>query len=170
MILIGFDGSEDSRAAVAHAAELLGGQQVTVLTVWERFLDQLVRTSFGRVPVAESVDIAKIDAGTERQAKATAAEGAELACQAGLDATAVTCVRHGTVAEAILDVAEHVSATAIIIGSRGLTGVKSLLLGSVSHAVLQHADLTVIVVPSEEIAAKRHHRRHTSAQAVSTAT
>ena len=67
MILIGFDGSEDARAAIAHAGELFGGQQVTVLTVWERFIDQLVRTSFGRVPVAESVDIEKVDAGTERQ-------------------------------------------------------------------------------------------------------
>ena len=39
--------------------------------------------------------------------------------------------------------------------SRGLTGVQSLLLGSVSHAVLQHADRTVIVMPSPGEAAAR---------------
>lgn len=164
MILIGFDGSEDARAAIAHAGELLGRPQVTVLTVWERFVHQLVRTSFGRVPVAESVDIEQVDARAERQAKAIAAEGAELARRAGLDSSAVTCVRHGTVAEAILDVAEDVSASAIVLGSRGLTGVKSLLLGSVSRAVLQHAELTVIVVPSAEVAARRHARRQIPSQ------
>jgi nucleotide-binding universal stress UspA family protein len=31
-------------------------------------------------------------------------------------------------------------ANAIVVGSRGLTGIKSLLLGSVSHGLVQHAD------------------------------
>jgi nucleotide-binding universal stress UspA family protein len=42
-------------------------------------------------------------------------------------------------------------------GSRGLTGVKSLLLGSVSHEVVQHAGRTVVVVPSSEVAKSRAH-------------
>ncbi|HEX5194349.1 MAG TPA: hypothetical protein VFW09_16240 [Solirubrobacteraceae bacterium] len=35
----------------------------------------------------------------------------------------------------------------------------SLLLGSVSHAVLQHADRTVVVAPSPSVAQRRHARR-----------
>lgn len=50
-----------------------------------------------------------------------------------------------------------------MLGSRGLTGVKSLLLGSVSHAVLQHADRPVMVVPSPEVTeARAQHRRRES--------
>ncbi len=160
MILICFDGSEDARSAIEHAATLLSGQPATVLTVWEPFGEVLARTSFGVVPVASGLDIAEIDDATKAQAEKVAEEGAELARQAGFDARPRTCSQQGSVANAILDEAEEIDANAIVMGSRGLTGVKSVLLGSVSHGVIQRADRTVIVVPSPKIAAERqHHRR-----------
>jgi nucleotide-binding universal stress UspA family protein len=160
MILICFDGSDDSRSAIEHAAELLAGQPATVLTVWEPFIDVLTHSSFGAIPVASGLDIEAIDSATRTQAESLAAEGARLARQAGLDAQPRTHSQHRTVATAILEEAEAVAASAILMGSRGLTGVKSLLLGSVSHAVIQHADRTVIVVPSPTIAAERQSERH----------
>jgi nucleotide-binding universal stress UspA family protein len=42
-----------------------------------------------------------------------------------------------------------------VVGSRGLNGIKSLLLGSVSHALLHQTDRPVVVVPSAEVAAAR---------------
>ncbi len=160
MILICFDGSDDSRTAIGHAAELMNGQPATVLTVWKPFIEVLTQNSFGVVPLAPGMDIEEIDAATRAQADSLAEEGAELARQAGLDPQARTRSQQSTVANAILDEAEAVSASAIVIGSRGLTGVKSLLLGSVSHAVIQHADRTVIVVPSPKIATERQDERH----------
>ncbi|HEX5192073.1 MAG TPA: universal stress protein [Solirubrobacteraceae bacterium] len=160
MILIGYDGSDDARAAIAHAGALMPGSAATVLTVWEALLTQLTHTPAGLGPVTGFADLEKVDRATAEHARQRAQEGVELARTAGLDATAATTERHGTIADAILDEAERIDAGAIVLGSRGLTGIGSLLLGSVSHAVVQRADRTVIVVPSPSVAARRHDRHH----------
>ncbi len=58
----------------------------------------------------------------------------------------VTHVLDGDPAKAILDAAKKAGADCIILGSRGLGGLKGLLLGSVSHKVSQMAPCTCITV------------------------
>jgi nucleotide-binding universal stress UspA family protein len=77
---------------------------------------------------------------------------------AGLVAKPWAESRHGDVAGTILDVAADVDACVIVMGSRGLHGVKAFLLGSVSHAVMLHADRAVLVVPSGAPAERRGRR------------
>ena len=116
----------------------------------------MMRSPAGLGPVVGVPDIQGIDDACRQSAQARAEEGAQLARDAGIDATACVVSRSGSVAEAILQEAADADATAIVVGSRGLTGVKSLLLGSVSHGVLQHADRSVLVVPSPTVAERRH--------------
>ena len=71
--------------------------------------------------------------------------------------------REGSVAQAVLEEAGQANASAVVLGSRGLGGIGSLLLGSVSHAVLQHADRAVVVVPSPKVARSRGERLHPEA-------
>ncbi len=104
---------------------------------------------------ADGVDMEQIDVRAERAARERAEEGAARAEEAGLNPVPRTRTREITIARTILAEAERIGADAIVMGTRGLTGVKSLMLGSVSHAVLQHADRTVVVVPSPEVAAER---------------
>ncbi|MDE3134086.1 MAG: universal stress protein [Acidobacteriota bacterium] len=157
MILIAYDGSDDAKAAIEHAARLFPGERVAVLTVWQRFIDTLARVGGG---ISMVIDYDEIDADNEQAAGARAQEGAGLAKEAGLDAEARTAVVETSVADAILTEAAAVEASAVVCGSRGYTGVKSLLLGSVSHHVLQHADLPVVVVPSPAVArARAEHRK-----------
>ena len=158
MILICYDGSADAQSAVDHAAELLPGAEATVLSVWEGFAEVLARSggAFG----FGTVDFDRVDAESAKAAATRAQEGVERARTGGLNAQPRVAERGATIWETILDQADEIGATAIVLGSRGLTGIKSVWLGSVSHAVLQHADRTVIIVPSPEVAAQRaEHRR-----------
>jgi nucleotide-binding universal stress UspA family protein len=155
VILICYDGSTDAKEAIAHGARMLRGQRATVLTIWSPFDMAALGLSGGVEDMQESDEAGRLHA--EHQAEA----GARLAIELGFDAEPRTVDRRTTIADAILGEADALDATAILMGSRGLTGVKSLLLGSVSHAVIQHADRTVIVVPSPEVAAARARERPT---------
>jgi nucleotide-binding universal stress UspA family protein len=156
MILACYDGSADAQAAIDHAARLMPGAEMTVLTVWEPFQLALSRTGgMGMGMGASYEDNGAIDAATEQAAQDRATEGAERATAAGLVAEPRIAVRDGGVAGAILAVADELDANAIVVGTRGLTGLRSMLLGSVSHAVLQHANRSVVVVPSAAVAEQR---------------
>jgi nucleotide-binding universal stress UspA family protein len=160
MILIAYDGSDDAKSAIEHAATLLPGYPAVVLTVWEPFLTIMTRSAAGLGPIAGMSDIRDIDDASRQAATERAEQGAEVAREAGIDASARAVSRSGSIAEAILQEAERSQAAAIVIGSRGLTGLSSLLLGSVSHAVMQHADRPVLVIPSSKVAARRSDALH----------
>jgi nucleotide-binding universal stress UspA family protein len=158
MILACYDGSADAQAAIDHAATLMPGAEVVVLTVWEPFQVALSRTGgMGMGMGASYPDNGDIDAATEQAAQARATEGAQRATAAGLVAEPRIAVRDDGVAGAILAVGDELDADAIVVGTRGFTGLRSMLLGSVSHAVLQHANRSVIVVPSPAVAEERTH-------------
>jgi nucleotide-binding universal stress UspA family protein len=160
MIVLCYDGSDDARAAVEGAAKLFPGASVTVLTVWQPFVEVVAHSTVGFGMVPSIPDSDEIDQASSKSADKTAGEGVELAKKLGLEAEPLTFAQTSTTARAILAEADKLGATAIVMGSRGLTGVKSLLLGSVSHEVIQHADRTVVVVPSPHVAASRAREIH----------
>jgi nucleotide-binding universal stress UspA family protein len=163
MILICYDGSPDAQAAVERAAELFPGQSVTVLTVWQPFVEVAARTTIGFGLIPSIPDAEEIDEASRKTAETTANDGAKLASEHGLSAQSRVCTQARTIAHALLVEAERTGADAIVMGSRGLTGLKSMLLGSVSHELIQHADRTVIVVPSPPVAAARNREIHEEA-------
>jgi nucleotide-binding universal stress UspA family protein len=158
MILIAYDGSEDARAAIQHASRLMPGTAVTVLTIWEPFTTMLDRTPETLRPLAAVRDADEIDRQESSAAEESSKEGAELARAAGLDATSLTTSLHGNTADTIIEQANRLDVDAIVVGSRGLTGM-ALLLGSVSLAVVQRADRTVVIVPSADVAKRRQSDR-----------
>jgi len=154
MILIAYDGSPDAKAAIQHAGKLMPGFPATVLTIWEPFTTMLARTPETLRPLARVRESDEIDRQETTAAEESAEEGVQLARAAGLDATPLTTSLNGSTADTIIEQADRLDVDAIVVGSRGLTGM-ALLLGSVSLAVVQRADRTVVIVPSADVAKQR---------------
>jgi nucleotide-binding universal stress UspA family protein len=138
-ILICYDGSEGAKHAIQAAAGLLDGHPAVVLAVGPPLTAEESYAALGTlVPSFQELN--------EEQALERAKEGAELAASAGFAAEARAEVAAPTW-EGVIHVADEIDAAAIVIGSRGLTGVKEALSGSVSHAVAEHAGRPVLIIP-----------------------
>jgi len=157
-ILLAYDGSPDAETALDHTARLFPGADVTILTVWESFPGP---TAGGLMEMGSVyVDPIEVDRANQEAAGRLSAQGADRAIAAGLRARASTGRSSLGVGAAIVSTASRIDADTIVMGTRGLTRLKCFFLGSVSQAVLQHADRPVVVVPSHRVAAERRESIH----------
>lgn len=134
-VVVGVDGSERARTAVAWAAEhaRLAGGELEVVHGWRPWIG--TPTPFAMTP---------FDVGSLREA---AAEVLDTEVAAVGDGVAVHgSLLEGSGASALLEAARL--AETVVVGARGMGGFAGLLLGSTSHQVLRHAPGTVVVVPN----------------------
>src|SRR5215213_8318907 len=149
-VLIGYDGSEVARAAVRHAAELFAGRPAVLATVWEPGLAAVPVGSpdalgLGTVPPdPETIDA--IDRAQREHASRVAADGAELARSLGLAAEPQAVSDEVDVADTLIDIARERGAAVVVVGSHGISGLRTRLLGSVSRKLIQHCDRPVLVI------------------------
>lgn len=139
--VIAYDGSDGAQAAIERAAELLGPRPAIVLTAWSPIL--MGAPAGYLIPTHAD----ELDEELEQRARETAQAGAQLARKAGFDASTRTA-RASSVWSAIVETADELDALVVIVGARGLSAVKSALLGSTSNGVLDHTARPVLVVPN----------------------
>jgi nucleotide-binding universal stress UspA family protein len=139
-VLICYDGSAESRQAIADAAALLSERHAVVVNVAP--LDAVA----GAYAAAGS-GAAELGADVHADAVVRAEEGAELAREAGFRAEA-----RGILAtplwRGVLEAADEVDAAVIVVGSRAHSRFRELVEEHVAHDVVEHARRPVLVIPA----------------------
>jgi nucleotide-binding universal stress UspA family protein len=152
-VLIAYDGSEVSRAAVRHAAELFRGRPAVLATVWEPGLATvevglsmgLPDMGMGTLP-ADAATVEELDRLHREHASTVAADGAEFARSLGLAAEPQAVPDEVDVADTLIGIARERGAAVVVVGSHGISGLRKHLLGSVSRKLIEHCDRPVLVI------------------------
>ena len=100
-----------------------------------------------RIPLVTPYEVAIPTAFIEEAREAAASKLDALIRKAAAEGTAATShLREVPTASAIVDLAEELGVDLIIMGTRGHTGLKHVLLGSVAERTLRHAPCSVLTV------------------------
>ncbi|MEM3462537.1 MAG: universal stress protein [Candidatus Bathyarchaeia archaeon] len=132
-ILVPIDGSPHADKAIRYAADLS-----------KRYGSRLILLHVIPVRVYAFAEVGAVLSEDVEEGEEILRRGMELARSLGAEAD--QRLRRGIPAEEILRAAEEEKVDLIAIGSRGLSGVKAFLLGSVSDKVSHHAKCPVFIV------------------------
>ncbi|ALS20593.1 MULTISPECIES: universal stress protein [Paenibacillus] len=137
-ILVAYDGSDQAEKALLKAVELAKLNEQIEILVLHVVSPSAPYTGYEYIPSPDIIELVmKQGSKTLQQAEKVLA---------GIPNKWNKALHKGYPAETILDYAKTSGCDLIVIGSRGLSGLKELFLGSVSHNVVQHSPVPVLVV------------------------
>src|SRR5215207_5223955 len=149
-ILLATDGSEDAAHATEVAVELskMSGSELHVIYVGRDAYSETFAypesMDPGWVEAEDPVLIKELGQQFEQMARRILDAEVEKVQAAG-GTVARAHLRMGTAATEITDLAEEISVGLVVVGSRGLGGIRRALVGSVSDAVARHAHCPVLI-------------------------
>ncbi len=141
-VLVAVDGSEYSRRAVATAVELCRrlGSELVVLHVVQQ--PPYLFAAAGVPPTA----LQQYFQDARKEGWKYVEEAVQKAAEASVKARGEVLERQPSVVEAIASFAANEKVDLIVTGTRGLSGFKKIVLGSVASGVVAHAPCSVLVV------------------------
>jgi len=146
-ILVCVDGSKESMKAVVKAVEIASGcriDHVAVLHVYERISLIAAEIADEHYYAQEIEKTKKMNEDMINHRKKILEHAAIRFREKGIEVD--TILKEGHPSHTISQTAEEGNYDLIIMGSRGGGGLKKLLLGSVSNAVIQETSSSVLVV------------------------
>lgn len=147
-ILLCYDESEPSAEAIARAGGLLGGGRALVCHAWVGLSQTMLHGTGPLVPASFAGAVEELDQADREVAERIAVEGVRLASAAGFEAQPLAAKESHKTWRTLLAVAERHEVRLVVVGAHGLSGVRRVLLGSVSNAVVAHSRIPVLVVPT----------------------
>ncbi|MCG6659468.1 universal stress protein [Halomonas campisalis] len=144
-ILVPIDGSTHAEKALAVAAQMAMASSAAIhllhVTEYPDDIGILMGASKGPLTEERREKLAAENREKSRRVLDQARQAVDLS---GLEVKEL--IREGRPARAILQEAKEVGADVIVMGSRGMSDLKGMVVGSVSHRVSHGADCTVITV------------------------
>jgi nucleotide-binding universal stress UspA family protein len=150
-LLLATDGSEEAELATRAAVELAEGTGSDLHVVYVEPLPDFMKNNGAGTPGYDRELYEKI----EEEARETLRKLVWRVKVAG-GTVADSHLRMGAVAEEIVAFADELEVDLIIVGSRGLRGIRRALAGSVSESVFRHAHCPVMVVRAKDSPPSRH--------------
>ena len=135
-----YDGSDPARHALETGSTLLGTRPAVVLSVWRSVWNTTAGLAYGVLP-QDAVDQA--EAASHQAAARLADQGAEIVG----GSKPVSLRSDDSTWQRILEYADACNAEVIVVGSGGLSGIKSAVLGSVSHGLANNSRRPVLIIP-----------------------
>ena len=148
-VMLCYDGSVNEGRAIKAAARLFG-VTAAVATHYRETIESaiMLRTAAQGFLLAEMKEaLDELERAARDDARRVSEDGAALAREAGFRAEALAVSGDEGAWPALLRVADERDASVLVVGSRGRSGLASLVLGSVSHALLHRSRRPVLVVP-----------------------
>jgi nucleotide-binding universal stress UspA family protein len=143
-IVVGTDGSDTAGVAVAHATDLASrfGATLHVVHAYRAVsAGDVVAASSGGVVMP---DLISVNEGIKATSEAVLQRTVHQAETAGVKIQ--THAVSGDAADALILTAEEVGADLIVVGNRGMSGMKRFVLGSVPNKVSHHCPCSVLIV------------------------
>ena len=139
-IVVPLDGSDSSFKAAEYAVKLAKLTGVDLLFMHAVANPPYVEFKSAGIVMTQYIDAAK------RYAEAWFATAGEIASKEGVKFSAKAVLDVASIPDTIVNYAADKKADLIVMGTKGRTGLKRILLGSVASGVVSHASCSVLVV------------------------
>jgi nucleotide-binding universal stress UspA family protein len=147
-VVVGTDGSATAAVAVRRAIEIARSSGAALHVVHAHTLAGVEKLAAAAEPNGYSVDIGQLNQELAAEGRQVCARAVEVAQRAGVAAEAHPC--SGDAAGEIVATAERVDADLVVVGNRGMSGLRRFVLGSVPNKISHQCRCDVLIVDTRD--------------------